>query len=75
MTAPKKEKIPPTIHARYTSRADPAACIISAGTRKIPLPITTPTTIEAAWLAPKSRRRPVRVEAALVNVARWWEYR
>src|SRR5215469_1704281 len=50
--------MPPTIHARYTSLAEPAACIISAGTRKIPLPMTTPMTIEAAWAAPSSRTRP-----------------
>src|SRR5215469_5439530 len=50
--------MPPTIHARYTSLAEPAACIISAGTRKIPLPMTIPMTIDAAWAAPSSRTRP-----------------
>src|SRR3954462_10530757 len=43
--APKMESNPPTIHARYTSLAEPAACIISAGTRKMPLPMMVPMTI------------------------------
>src|SRR5207302_708944 len=53
--APASESAPPTIHAKYTSRAEPTACIISAGTRKIPLPIMVPTTIAPAWLTPSSR--------------------
>src|SRR5438067_13711134 len=65
VTAPKNENTPPTIQAKSTSLAEPAACIISAGTRKMPLPITTPMTIEAAWLAPSSRRR----EGVLVVLA------
>src|ERR1700722_4694701 len=55
MSAPKKESAPPTTQARYTSLADPTACIISAGTRKIPLPIMVPTTMAEAWLTPRSR--------------------
>src|SRR5947209_3212860 len=46
--APKNDRRPPTIHARYTNLADPTACIISAGTRKIPLPIMVPTTTAEA---------------------------
>src|SRR5271166_2662590 len=53
--APASESTPPTIQARYTSHAEPTACIISAGTRKIPLPMMVPTTTALAWLTPRSR--------------------
>src|SRR5215831_8383270 len=53
--APASESSPPTIHARYTKRAEPTACIISAGTRKIPLPMMVPTTMALAWPTPSSR--------------------
>src|SRR6185312_4808195 len=35
--------------------AEPTACIISLGTRKIPLPIIVPTTIAIAWRSPNAR--------------------
>src|SRR5271165_7043342 len=60
--APAIDSIPPTIQARYTSRAEPTACIISAGTRKMPLPMMVPTTIALAWLTPSSRRSVGAVE-------------
>src|SRR5271166_6557916 len=50
------------IHARYTARAEPTACIISAGTRKMPLPMMVPTTIALAWLTPSSSRSVGAVE-------------
>src|SRR5271157_4216906 len=53
--APASDSTPPTIQARYTSQAEPTACIISAGTRKMPLPMMVPTTIALAWLTPRSR--------------------
>src|SRR5271157_5208450 len=53
--APASDSTPPTIQARYTSQAEPTACIISAGTRKMPLPMIVPTTIALAWLTPRSR--------------------
>src|SRR5215469_8767093 len=53
--APAIESMPPTIHARYTSLAEPTACIISAGTRKMPLPMMVPTTIAVACQTFKSR--------------------
>src|SRR5215472_12594867 len=43
------------IHAKYTTRADPTACIISAGTRKMPLPMMVPTTTAPACDNPRSR--------------------
>src|SRR3954451_14298849 len=49
--------MPPTIQARYTSLAEPTACIISDGTRKMPLPMIVPTTMAAAWLTFRSRAR------------------
>src|SRR5215471_12127505 len=48
VNAPKNESNPPTIQARYTNPAEPTACIISAGTRKIPLPMIVPATIDVA---------------------------
>src|SRR5271169_2190504 len=68
--APAIDSAPPTIHARYTNRAEPTACIISAGTRKMPLPIIVPTTIAQAWLTPSSRSRV----GALVFVSLTFEY-
>src|SRR5580693_4959827 len=55
--APASESAPPAIHARYTIPAEPTACIISAGTRKMPLPMMVPTTIAEAWRTPRSRER------------------
>jgi hypothetical protein len=60
--APAIESMPPTIHARYTSFAEPTACIISAGTRKMPLPMIVPTTMALAWLTPSSRKSAGDVE-------------
>src|SRR5271163_2549195 len=65
VSAPKKDNSPPTSHARYTSLAEPTACIISAGTRKIPLPMIVPTTMADAWLTPRSRASSGR------TVVRW----
>src|SRR5215469_3826202 len=36
---------------------EPTACIISLGTRKMPLPMMVPTTMAVAWLAPSARGR------------------
>src|SRR6516165_3725877 len=47
--------MPPTIQARYTSLAEPTACIISAGTRKIPLPMMVPATMAMACQTFNSR--------------------
>ena len=51
----RKTAASPTIHARNTSLAEPTACIICVGTRKIPLPMMVPTTTAEAWLTPRSR--------------------
>src|SRR5664279_5172647 len=67
--APASESTPPTIQARYTSHAEPTACIISAGTRKMPLPMMVPTTIALAWLTPSSRSREGVFEGACVSWA------
>src|ERR1700677_3072276 len=53
--APNNESRPPTLHARYTSADEPTSCIISRGTRKMPLPMMVPTTIAVASLAPNTR--------------------
>src|SRR5580692_8845275 len=65
--------MPPTSHARYTSFAEPTACIISAGTRKIPLPMIVPTTTADAWLTPRSRASSGRgvVNSAMVGVSQY----
>src|SRR5271169_1275827 len=39
VSAPKNDSKPPTTQARYTNLAEPTSCIISCGTRKIPLPM------------------------------------
>src|SRR5271165_6633758 len=64
--APARESMAPTSHARYTSQAEPTACIISAGTRKMPLPMMVPTTTALAWLTPRSRES-VGAEVLLVG--------
>src|ERR1700755_945675 len=43
------------IQAANTSLTAHTACIISVGTRKMPLPMTIPTTIAAAWLVVRRR--------------------
>jgi hypothetical protein len=53
--APNSERRPPKIHARYTVLDRPVAAIISRGTRKIPLPMMIPITMEVAWAAFKTR--------------------
>src|SRR6516164_8045471 len=53
--APAIDSRPPTIQARYTSLAEPTACIISAGTRKIPLPMMVPATMAVACQTFNSR--------------------
>src|ERR1017187_5805787 len=55
--APKRERSPPAIQARNTSAEEPTSCIISRGTRKMPLPMMVPTTMAVAWLAPSTRGR------------------
>src|SRR5450432_1302051 len=57
--------MPPTIHARYTSLAEPTACIISAGTRKMPLPMMVPTTMAVECQTLRSRTSSLR----LISVA------
>src|SRR5271156_4051487 len=68
--------MPPTSHARYTSLAEPTACIISLGTRKIPLPMIVPTTTAEAWLTPRSRESSgrgsvCRICSAMVEVCQY----
>src|SRR5579859_4767158 len=53
--APQIESRPPMIQAANTSLTEPTACIISVGTRKMPLPMTIPTTTAAAWLVVRRR--------------------
>src|SRR5215472_16107918 len=66
VNAPKNESNPPTIQARYTNPAEPTACIISAGTRKIPLPMIVPATIDVACqtFSPRINSGPRRVSTA-----------
>src|SRR5215472_11656049 len=75
VNAPKNESNPPTIQARYTSPADPTACIISAGTRKIPLPMIVPATIDVACqtfsprMSSGARSVPTAVCSLVVSIA------
>ena len=46
--APNSDSRPPTTHTAYTPAELPTAAIISRGTRKIPLPMMIPTTMDVA---------------------------
>src|SRR5580704_3216180 len=54
-SAPNKERIAPTIHAAKTTETNLPSRAISAGFRKIPVPIIVPTTIAADAQAPSPR--------------------
>src|SRR3954447_1710352 len=54
------ESSPPTTHTANTASTVPTFWIMVFGTRKIPLPITVPTTMDAAAQAPKARFNSVR---------------
>ena len=53
--APKIESMAPTIHAAKTMETLRPSCAISAGLRKMPVPIIVPTTIAPEAQAPKPR--------------------
>src|SRR5271163_2448271 len=61
--APKSERMAPTIHAAKTMETERPSRAISAGLRKMPVPIMVPTTMAAEDQAPRprtsSRRRSV----------------
>ncbi len=48
-------RIPPTTQTANTMPTVPALCVMVCGTRKIPLPITVPITMETAAHKPRSR--------------------
>src|ERR1700746_3727575 len=54
-SAPKIERIAPTIHAANTTDTNRPSRAISAGFRKIPVPIIVPTTIAAEAHGPSPR--------------------
>src|SRR5229473_2754627 len=54
-SAPKSERIAPTIQAAKTTETKRPSRAISAGLRKIPVPIMVPTTIAPEAQAPSSR--------------------
>src|SRR5713226_5502508 len=51
--------MPPKIHTANTMPGEPTARIMSEGTRKMPLPITVPTTTAQAVQNPNERRNPI----------------
>src|SRR5580692_1733504 len=59
-SAPNSDKIPPTIHAAKTTETNRPSRAISAGFKKIPVPIIAPTTIAAEAQAPRPRTRSIR---------------
>src|ERR1051326_6775437 len=67
VTAPNHDSSPPTIHTRKTVDADPVASIMRFGTRKMPLPMMTPTTIAPACSALRSRTSPGRDDAVVAG--------
>src|SRR5579872_1718533 len=58
VSAPKRVRIPPKIHTAKTMAGEPTAFTMSLGTRKMPLPMTVPTTMAVAGHTPRTRRRP-----------------
>src|ERR1700722_3858198 len=59
-SAPNSDKIPPTIHAAKTTETNRPSRAISAGFRKIPVPIIVPPTIAADDQAPSPRTNSTR---------------
>src|ERR1035441_3528307 len=60
LRAPASESSPPTTQTANTASTVPTFWIIVRGTRKIPLPITVPTTMDAAAHGPRARFNSVR---------------
>src|SRR5271169_717836 len=57
--APKRERIAPTIHAAKTTETVRPSRAISAGLRKMPVPIIVPTTMAPEAHAPSPRTSSV----------------
>src|SRR5260370_33660523 len=70
--APKMERIAPTIQAVKTMETERPSRAISAGFRKMPVPIIVPTTMAAEAHAPRPRTssRRFSVMAPLTNLLR-----
>src|SRR5712691_4080418 len=62
-SAPNSERIAPTIHAANTTETNRPSRAISAGFRKIPVPIMVPTTIAPEAQAPSPRTNSNRFSA------------
>src|ERR1035441_2946140 len=60
LRAPARESSPPATHTAKTAPTVPRCWIMVLGTRKIPLPITVPTTMDAAAQGPRARFSSVR---------------
>src|SRR5260221_1015805 len=65
-SAPNIERIAPTIHAAKTTETNLPSRAISAGFRKIPVPIIVPTTIAADAHGPSSRPSSSRLLASVL---------
>src|SRR5882672_2277381 len=68
--APKIERTAPTIHAAKTMETLLPSRAISAGFRKIPVPIMVPTTMAAEAQAPRPRTKSSRF--SLIKPLRRW---
>src|SRR6516164_5368761 len=62
------ESRPPTTHTANTTSTVPTFWIMVLGTRKMPLPITVPTTMDAAAQAPRARFSSVRGAFSIVGL-------
>src|SRR5262245_37321191 len=71
VSAPSSESTPPSTHTESASPAlPPAACSVSAGTRKMPEPITVPIVIMTMSRRPSVRARSGRVSTGLAILLR-----
>jgi hypothetical protein len=59
VSAPASATTPPSAHTRKTAPAVGSAFAVSAGVKKMPLPMIPPTTSSAAEKSPSSRRSDV----------------
>src|SRR5271168_4112374 len=65
-SAPKRERMAPTIHAAKTTETVRPSRAISEGFRKMPVPIMVPTTIAPEAHAPNPRNSSRRFSAIFV---------
>src|ERR1035441_304131 len=71
LRAPARESSPPTTHTAKTASTVPTFWIMVFGTRKIPLPMTVPTTIDAAAQGPRAPFNSVRCAFSMADLFLW----